>query len=137
MRGITQGAAFIAVAASLALTLGGCGGGGNTTDTSTPDTATSSGAPTTTPQTPAPPEAPGAPLNTFGDGNYIVPKDVAVGTYHTDGPAKPGLDCYWQRDGADGMPAVNHLSRDPQTVSVAATDTAFHSVGCKPWARVS
>ena len=134
MRRQLAGAVMIAAAV---LTLGACGGG-NSTDTSTPDTVTSSGAPTTTPITPAPSGPVGAtPASTFGDGNYIVGKDVTPGTYHTEGADLPGVDCYWQRDGANGQPVVNHASRDPQTVTIASGDTAFHTVGCKPWSKAS
>jgi hypothetical protein len=126
---------LVTTTAAVLLTAG-CGGG-NTADTSTPDTVTSSGAPSTTPQTPEPSQSQGAPLNTFGDGNYLVPKDVTPGTYHTAGAARDGVDCYWQRDGADGNPNANHASRDAQTVTIVPTDTAFHTVGCKPWSRSS
>lgn len=135
MRNIAKGSAVIAAAASVALTLGGCGGG---TTTSTPDTVTSSGAPSTTPSTPAPSGPVGAtPATTFGDGNYIVGKDVVAGTYHSEGAALDGVDCYWQRDGANGAPTANHASRDPQTVTINSADTAFHTVGCKTWTKAS
>jgi hypothetical protein len=122
--------------ATAALALTACGGG-NSANTAAPDTQTSSGAPSTTPATPEPSPAQGAPLATFGDGNYLVPKDVAVGTYHSAGAAKDGVDCYWQRDGADGTPTANHASKDPVTVTITATDTAFHVTGCKPFSKVS
>lgn len=129
-------AAAVLIAAAT-LTLGACGGG-NSTDTSTPDTVTSSGAPSTTPVTPAPAGPVGAtPATTFGDGNYITGKDIQPGTYHSEGADQAGVDCYWQRDGAQGQPVANHASRDPQTVTINSSDTAFHTVGCKPWSKTS
>lgn len=136
MRKIGGIAAGVIGAAALCLSLVACGGG-NSASTSAPDTATSSGAPSTTPATPVPSAGAGAPLATFGPGSYIIGKDVAVGTYHSEGSDKDGVDCYWQRDGADGTPVANHASKDPVTVTIASTDTAFHTEGCKPWSKVS
>lgn len=142
MRGSAPVAAVIAAAASLAFTLTGCGGGNQAT-TSAPDTTTASGAPSATPDTPPPaPPAEGAPsgppATNFGDGTYVVGKDIAPGTYHSEGAALPGVDCYWERahdtSGATQSVIANHAGREPVTVTISANDGAFRTIGCKTWA---
>lgn len=137
MRSITHTAAVIAAAGSLAFTLSGCAGG-NSTTSSEPDQATTSGAPSTTPATPEP--STGAPLASFNDGTLTVGKDIQPGTYHTAGAARDGVDCYWATakdpTGNPGAIIHNHASRNPQTVTITPDVAAFHSEGCQTWSLV-
>jgi hypothetical protein len=56
--------------------------------------------------TAAPPE----PAGTFGDGTYVVGKDVAPGTYQASDPNPPDGLCYWETRTADGELADNGVN---------------------------
>ena len=133
----------LAAAAALAL-LAGCssGGGGNApaTDTTT-TTTTPLGAPSTT-STSTVTAAPPAPLTTFGDGSYVVGRDITPGVYHSDGAAQAApVGCYWERakdtSGAGASILENHLGPAATTVTIADGDGAFRSVGCKTWTQAN
>jgi|GEM_PF-751947 hypothetical protein len=75
-----------------------------------------------------------------GDGTYVIGTDIAPGIYHTSGSAGE-IDCYWERDSnldgtADSIIA-NNISSGPQTVRISASDAAFQTTGCAPWALVA
>lgn len=78
---------------------------------------------------PAPPPAPETTID--GDGTYAVGADIAPGTYTSAGPIGDTA-CYWKR--ADGTGTVdNALSKQPQVVQIAPTDTEFKTSQCQPW----
>ena len=84
----------------------------------------------TTP-TPAPPTAPKTTID--AGGTYAVGTDVAPGVYSTAGPVDNGA-CYWKIVGnPDGATKDNGLTKQPQTIQIAADDTTFKTNGCQPW----
>ncbi|MFC8505805.1 hypothetical protein ACFU3J_02630 [Streptomyces sp. NPDC057411] len=82
-----------------------------------------------------------APRGTIpGDGTFFVGKEVAPGTYRSDGPADPNVPyCSWARlKGTTGNPGdllAADGSKGPLTVTVLPSDVAFKTEGCKPWRR--
>jgi hypothetical protein len=85
--------------------------------------------PTTPPGAPTPP---GPKTTIDSDGTYTVGTDIAPGTYSSAGPVGDGT-CYWKRlNGTDLLD--NALSKKAQVVTIEATDTAFKTNGCQPWA---
>lgn len=78
---------------------------------------------------PAPPPAPKTTID--GDGTYTIGADIVPGTYTSAGPVGDSA-CYWKR--VDGTGTVdNALSKQPQVVQIAPTDTAFKTSQCQPW----
>lgn len=65
-------------------------------------------------------------------GTFVVGKDIVAGVYTSAGPL-PGDACYWRRIGADNTTADNALSKQPQTVQIDLSDTAFTTRGCQAW----
>lgn len=96
------------------------------------------------PATQAPPPVAPEPAKPaqFGDGTHRVPQDVKPGTYKTDGPdGSLGSVCHWSRlkDTSGSFEAIiaNGLPSGPTSVTIAETDGAFQTTGCKPWVAVS
>lgn len=89
-----------------------------------------------TAQPPAPVSPPPAPAarRTFGDGTFMVGKDIQPGTYRT----RSGTSgCYWSRlagfSGGIGDILANDNADDNAIVTIAPTDKGFQSVGCGTW----
>ncbi|MGY1604633.1 hypothetical protein [Geodermatophilus sp. SYSU D00815] len=72
-----------------------------------------------------------------GDGLYLVPDEVAPGTYRA---RNPGEHCYWERlSGLSGTfedLIVNGLGPADATVAIPASDAAFSTEGCGTWQRI-
>jgi hypothetical protein len=86
------------------------------------------------PPVPAPPEPappPPAPTSIDADGTYAVGIEIMPGTYATAGPIPDGA-CYWKRVNGSEL-LDNALSKQPQTVVIEPTDTAFTTNDCQPW----
>lgn len=71
---------------------------------------------------------------TFGDGTFIVGKDIKAGTYRT----REGTSgCYWARlkdFNADiGSILANDNIDDPAIVTISKSDKGFESRGCGTW----
>ena len=82
------------------------------------------------PTEPAPP--PSAPMTTIdADGTYAVGTEIVPGTYTTAGPLPDGA-CYWKRVNGPEL-LDNALTKQPQTVVIEPTDTAFTTNDCQPW----
>ncbi|MFI6282066.1 hypothetical protein [Streptomyces sp. NPDC050988] len=77
-----------------------------------------------------------------GDGTYVVGNDIKPGTYRSAGP-QGGLitSCYWARlsstSGEVKDIIANGATSGPTTVTIAATDKAFNTTGCKAWRKIS
>ncbi|MEU6230453.1 twin-arginine translocation signal domain-containing protein [Streptomyces sp. NPDC047042] len=75
-----------------------------------------------------------------GDGTYVVGSDIKPGTYRSEGP-QGGLvtDCYWARLSSTSGEAkdiiANANTGGQTTVTIAATDKAFTTTGCKAWKK--
>jgi hypothetical protein len=97
-----------------------------------------------------------APAAARHDGSYKVGRDIAVGTWHTDGPLRrvnqydengnPILvpTCHWATGGIgeqNGAPTVygqasNVKTGDesgPRDITISPSDNDFTTIGCKPW----
>jgi hypothetical protein len=72
----------------------------------------------------------------FGDGTFIVGKDIRPGTYRTR-QASP--NCYYARlkgfGGTIDDIVANNNTDDPAIVTIAASDTGFESTGCGTWTK--
>lgn len=93
-----------------------------------------------TPAAPAPAPVPAKPAG-IGDGTHTVPGEVQPGTYRTDGPADSIVPlCTWERlRNTSGEPSAMitiGTSQGPATVTIAPSDGAFQTSGCKPWTKV-
>ncbi|MGH3671428.1 MAG: hypothetical protein ACRDSH_12450, partial [Pseudonocardiaceae bacterium] len=94
----------------------------------------------------APPASatPGAlPTNlatSFGEGRFVVGKDISAGTYRTAGKSGP-LDCYWARlkntGGSTNSIIANNLGPGPVTVTISQDDGAFQTRWCSTWTKVN
>lgn len=73
------------------------------------------------------------PATTFGDGSWVVGKDIAPGTYTTMG--KDG--CYWERErdtsGLSASILANDTGSGPSVVTILPTDGGFKSLNCGEW----
>ncbi|WP_037365989.1 hypothetical protein [Nakamurella lactea] len=81
--------------------------------------------------TAAPPE----PAGTFGDGTYVVGKDVAPGTYQASDPNPPDGLCYWETRSADGELADNGVNDGLLFIRSGAFSVRVS--GCGTWKPVS
>ncbi|MFD3931006.1 hypothetical protein [Streptomyces sp. NPDC058614] len=76
-----------------------------------------------------------------GDGTFVVGQDIEAGIYRSAGP-QGGLDpyCSWQRlsgtSGEAGDIIAANATKGRTTVTIAATDKAFTTTGCKSWQKV-
>lgn len=78
-----------------------------------------------------------APKTSFGDGTFLVGKDIEAGTYRNS----PGYDsCYWQRSsGTSGSFDEILANGNPQgqaIVTIQPTDNSFTSQRCGTWNKV-
>lgn len=95
------------------------------------------------PATPAAGPAPAAlPTNlatSFGEGKFVVGKDISPGTYRTAGKSGE-LDCYWARlkntGGATNSIIANNLGPGPVTVTISRDDGAFQTRWCSTWTKL-
>lgn len=102
-----------------------CAAGVASADPPTPTPAPNPGTTDT-----APPAA-GTPVIDH-DGRYSVGSEIMPGVYASAGPTNGGT-CYWRRIGADDVTLANALTKQPQVVTIEATDVAFKTRGCQPW----
>ncbi|MET7701330.1 hypothetical protein [Streptomyces sp. NPDC005485] len=75
-----------------------------------------------------------------GDGTFIVGQDIKPGTYHTDGPeGGDSPDCFWERlsstSGEANAVITSQATKGQTTVTIAASDKAFTTQGCKTWRK--
>ena len=81
-----------------------------------------------------PTAAPTGELHEFGDGTFVVGKDIQPGTYRARVPS-PG--CYWARlsgfGGFAGDVIANEATGAPTVVTISASDTGFYSDMCGTW----
>jgi hypothetical protein len=111
----------------------------------------------TTPLATAPLPAPPPAATTIDhDGSYKIGRDIAVGTWHTDGPLRRVNQyddngnpivvptCHWATGGVgeqNGAPTVygqasNVKTGDesgPKDIEINLSDYDFTTIGCKPW----
>jgi hypothetical protein len=101
--------------------------------TVTPDPTTVTAPPATTTQTATVTEAAAGPTATIKDGVSLVGVDVQPGTFRSD-----NADCYWARlSGTSGsFDDIITNSIGATVVTISASDVAFESRSCAPWARV-
>ena len=116
----------------LALLLAGCGGSSHT---STTVISTLPAETKTVTKTVAPPPPPGPKTSIENNGTYIVNKDIAAGTYRTEG-GKNG--CYWARLRSFNTNDVidNNVGDGPQVVQILPTDAAFMTRSCGKWQKI-
>ncbi|MGB5794212.1 MAG: hypothetical protein WBH51_00265 [Mycolicibacter algericus] len=81
------------------------------------------------PPAPAPAPAPKQVIDT--DGTFTVGKDIAPGTYRSDGP-REGNACYWRRNSGDKI-VDSAMTKKPQVVLIEPSDTTFRTDRCAPW----
>jgi len=71
-----------------------------------------------------------------GGGAWTVGREIARGTYRTEG----GRSCYWARlEGTPGAPwtlVTPGPQLGPQIVVLGGSDVAFATQGCAPWRRI-
>jgi hypothetical protein len=77
-----------------------------------------------------------------GDGTFVVGDDIKAGTYKTAGAADSAIpNCYWARlKGTSGDfedIITNGNGEGPTTITIASSDGAFQTNGCKDWKKVS
>ena len=77
-----------------------------------------------------------SPTAPFGDGVFIVNKDIAPGTWRSSG----GEYCYWERlagfSGEFDDIIANDNASGPTVVTVGAADAGFSSTRCGTWMKV-
>lgn len=77
-----------------------------------------------------------APKKSFGDGTFLVNKDIEPGTYRTDG----GSSCYYERlSGTSGSfddIIANDNPRGQTVVTIVPSDVAFKSQRCGTWNKI-
>lgn len=80
------------------------------------------------------------PLSSFGDGTYVVGKEVVPSSYKTMGSTINGLPCYWARlkDTSGDFNAIiaNGATTGQTTVTINPRDGAFQTTGCNTWQKV-
>lgn len=99
-------------------------------------TASSDGASERASESPSRTE-PAGPKTEFGDGQWLVGRDVKPGTYRTTGPADDGIGtCYWARekDASGEFDAIiaNGDPTGPANVTVNKGEY-FETNGCQTW----
>lgn len=86
---------------------------------------------------PKPTAKPGPPTSFDGDGEYLVGKDIAAGTYRTAGPADFG--CYWERDKDSSGEFESIIANDNLNGSGRVTvrkGEICKTQGCQTWKKV-
>jgi hypothetical protein len=101
---------------------------------------------TTEPDSPSPSPTPkktkpAGPATTFGDGQWLVGRDIKAGTYRTAGPEDGGLGiCYWERakDASGEFDSIitNGTPKGPANLTVNNGEYV-ESNGCQPWQLTS
>jgi len=142
-----RGAATHGAAVVVGFTVGavagyaGAGGSTNAPGAATATVTVSSGGTKTSPTGKSDTTQRQRPGEIPGDGTYVVGQDIRPGTYRTDGP-QGGLitDCYWARlsstSGNSQDIIANGDTKGQTAVTIASTDKAFTTRGCKPWKKV-
>lgn len=73
----------------------------------------------------------------FGDGVWIVGRDIQPGTYRNSDSSQL---CYWERlsgfSGELGDILANEVSDAIQTVTIKSTDAGFSATDCGVWTKV-
>ncbi len=112
--------------------------GNSSQPTTTPQVtqpAGSSQQPTTRPATPTT-QPTTATYPQFGDGTFVVGKDIQPGTYRT---REASSGCYYARlsgfGGTLGEIIANNNTDAPAIVTIAATDKGFESTRCGTWTK--
>jgi len=84
--------------------------------------------------TPTPSPTPDPGYKTFGDGAWIVGKDIEAGTYRSSGS---GNFCYWERLSGFGGTLQEIIANDIASaraiVTIDANDAGFRSEDCGTW----
>lgn len=79
------------------------------------------------------------PATAFGEGTYVVGKDIVAGTYHTPGLAPGGIGCSWERlkdtTGDSTSLITVGYTHGPATVTISSRDGAFETSGCDTWRK--
>jgi hypothetical protein len=77
------------------------------------------------------------PTAPFGDGTFLVNKDIAPGTWRSSG----GSGCYWERlkgfSGDLGDIIANDNASGSTVVTIGPGDTGFSSARCGTWTKIS
>jgi hypothetical protein len=76
-----------------------------------------------------------------GEGTFVVGSDIKAGTYKTAGAEESVIpNCYWARlKGTSGDFSdiiTNGNVEGPTTITIASSDGAFKTSGCKTWKKV-
>jgi hypothetical protein len=114
--------------------------GNNSQDNATPTpqatnqpAQAATGAPISTPQ---PTSTPTPTFAQFGDGTFVVGKDIQPGTYRT---REPSAGCYFARLRGFGGTVDDIIANEntdyPAIVTIAATDKGFQSNNCGTWTK--
>ncbi len=78
-----------------------------------------------------------APKSTFGDGTYLVNKEIEAGTYRT---MNTGGLCYYERlsglSGSFNDILANGNPDGQAIVAISSSDVAFHSQRCGNWIKI-
>jgi hypothetical protein len=99
--------------------------------------ATADGGAPARPQAPAKSTTP-ATVPAYGDGTYVVGKDIKPGTYATTVPST-SKSCFWERDRSLAATPNGVIENDSLyagahgLVVIAPTDQAFGTAGCGQW----
>jgi hypothetical protein len=98
--------------------------------------STAQNMPTPTPSPTAKPTPTPVPYAHFGDGTFVVGKDIQPGTYRTR-EASPG--CYYARLKGFGGTVDDIIANDntdyPAIVTISRTDKGFESENCGTWTK--
>lgn len=108
-------------------------GSGSAPASAPPGQAASSAQPT---RASAPTSTPAPTFAHFGDGTFIVGRDIQPGTYRT---RQGSASCYYARlkgfGGTVDEIIANDNTDDTAIVTIAASDKGFQSTGCGTWTK--
>lgn len=81
-------------------------------------------------------EAPAAPADTFGEGDWVVGEQIQPGRYRADDISR----CYWERASGfghtfDDLIANDNVREGAAIVEISPNDRRFTSSGCGTWRR--
>lgn len=109
-----------------------CGGGSQATGPSTrPARTTARTGPSATSST----TVPSALKTTFGDGTWIVGRDIAPGIYSTQRAGRCHYDVEGGSGGGQHANIADADSSGQAVVTVGSTDRTFTSQGCGTWVK--
>jgi hypothetical protein len=77
---------------------------------------------------------PPKPKIAFGDGSYVVGKEVAPGIYQASDPNPPDDLCYWELDSHDGDIIDNGVNNG--IVHVGSSAFSLRVAGCGGWTKI-